>query len=338
MSGGTTLVFVNGDDTARESVVFVRYRFVLPALCLIGVAGGIAYSYVADYKISSVLLGAGAMVFNNLAEVEVSRLKRELRTVSVLLAGLVSRLMGVAIVVAIGFSYSMATMAFAYWSLSAVLAIRCERIPRTRISLKSRVALAYSPFYLSVAALDAFSSRLPFIVTGLAIFSGSLDSLATLFSAQQGVTAVLIAAVFTTMAVRNRSGSPSWMRIVDIVTLLATCFAAVLGVVAAGQITSLLGIGDHAAGMWVAFLSIAVVPFVANRVAQYRDHSAKRNRLVIIRLVMTAVGTSGALMFAIVSGAQASYAVAACWLIGESLGVSVSVWWYFVGRSRARHM
>lgn len=325
LSGGTTLAFVNGDSELRAAVSKVRLRFVAPALLLAGFLTSFLYNAVSDLPVMAVSAGALSVCLNNLAELESSRLKRHLHTGSVLTVTLLARGSGVLIVLNGSFSLAMvASSALSFTGLLFCSRLMTPAIGSTTTPFFESAKMAYSPFYVSVAVLDTLVLRAPFLLVGLQVFSGEVDSMASLFSAQQGVTAVLIAAVFTTMSVRGRTRVRSaWMSHVDRVTVLFAVLVAVVGACFSDSFVGVLGLSSERESIWFALLSLAVVPYVLNRVNQYRDHPAGRHRRILLRLSITAVSAVISLSFAVWFGNP--NILAATWLIAETTALLL-VW------------
>lgn len=325
LSGGTTLAFVNGDNRLRSAVARLRIRFVAPALLIAGVSTAVLYNLFTHLSLAAVLAGAFSVCFNNLAELESSRLKRHLHTGSILVVTIVARGSGVLIVLTGSFSLAMVSSS----ALSFIGLLLCARkyTPEKGVSTGSffdSAKLAYSPFYVSVAVLDTLVMRAPFLLVGLHVFSGEVDSMSSLFSAQQGVTAILIATVFTTMSVRGRTQvSSRWMGDVDRVTILGAVIVACLGALFSDSLVGILGLSLERESTWFALLSLGIIPYVLNRVNQYRDHSAHLHFRIVSRLSISAIAAVACLILAFIL--ESSIMLASTWLIAESAAL-ISVW------------
>jgi|GEM_PF-6964949 len=336
LSGGTTLAFVNGGPRTRVAVIRLRLRLVAPALLLGGSIAAFAYSVFSEFTLLGVLAGVASVCFNNLAELESSRLKSNLRTGTVLCVMVTSRAIGVLLVVDFSYGLSM-FMASALSFLGLLIASRLltsEEIVK-RGTFVENVRLAYSPFYVAVAILDAAVTRSPYLFVGLQVFASGIAPVSALMSAQQGISALLIAAVFTTMSVRGRTGNSSaWMNKIDRMTVGFSVVVGLTGAVFGDFFAGLIGVTGTQSGTWMGLLSLAIIPYVLNRVNQYRDHTRDLRRRIVLRLAVTAVVCLGMLFWATLTGE--STILVASWLIAETAAFLVVPICEKVRRARVR--
>lgn len=325
LSGGSTLVFVNGDSRSRQAVSFLRLRFVAPALLVTGAIGSLTLAAGTHFVFWSVLAGGVSVCFNNLAELESSRLKGQLATGSVLIATVFSRLVGVGLAIYTNYSLAMFAASLTFFiGLTAASRLFCASEASSSITWRESFRTTYSLRFVLVAVLDTVVIRAPFIAIGAATFDRSADSLSSLLTVQQAICSVLLAGVFATMSVRGRIGrSELWMGRVDKISLSLAVVGAAGIILFSGSIVEAIGVESAEATTWFALLALGIIPNVANRVQQYRNHSESAWPLIFARLTSAALVTLFMLPFAIAIGSP--LLLASIWLMAESTGFLVGL-------------
>lgn len=301
---GTSLAYVTGDAQSQFAVRRVRYAIVAPAMVASAFAAGFVYSGVSDLHLLSVVAGGLAVSFNNLGELGSAMLERKLATPQMFFATLVSRGAGlIAIILGSSFSGAMLFSSFFSFILLTKFAKPHERRREHKISILASIRLAYSPSLMSISVIGIVIGRLVLLVVPFLLPAAEAGAVASLISAQQAITGVLISGLYTLMAARSEAGRPQdWMRRVARLTLIFALIITVLSALATPLVVRLLNLtsfgGAH--GWWVV-LSLAIFPFVIVRRVQYLLLGEGRREETVLLLIVDVIATSLFVGFATLS-------------------------------------
>jgi hypothetical protein len=291
IGGGTSLIYVTGDDADRQAVRAVRWRFIAPAMSLFAIGFSIAYSQLTpDLPLMSIVLGGATVILNNLTGLESASLQRHGKMGLWAAATVVSKALPL-IAVMIGGRYSIAMTAGALLGLIMCAALaKSFAADRVKIQMPFRkvVQKAYRPSFGLIALLDVLMLRLPFVLAPTVTDASTAGAFSTLLSAQQSITALITTGLYTIMTIRGttlrrnfdlaHSGSERFL-------VLSAVPVSVIGALFASQAVSLFHVEtiDSATAMW-GILMLAVAPIALNRAAQYRQLTHE-NPMAAIRLI-----------------------------------------------------
>lgn len=300
IGGGTTLTFVNGDLDTQRSVRQWRIRVIAPLLVVVGLLATAAYGGLTTIAPADVALGSAAAAINNLSEIESGFLKRRLRTPHITSADIVSRALGIAVMVAGGsFAMTMACVAAVRYGILTLFSLDdpSRRVQLTR-PLRAHMNRALRPELAGVSVLYAVLDRLPFLVAPIAVPPTSAGSIAALFNAQQAVAGVLVTGAQTTMAARAESSSHvGWANRFEALTIGAGAATGGLGLWQSEVLLKFLHV-DAVPGIHLswAILCITIPIGVAGRVLLFRAIARGAERHAFFGI---AAGASAAFIAAI---------------------------------------
>ena len=278
IGGGTSLIYVTGDDVDRQAVRSVRWRLIAPLMSLFAIGFSVVYHQLTPgLPLMSILLGAATVILTNLAGLEAASLQRHSRMAQWAVATVVSKALPL-IAVAFGGRYSIAMTA---GSLLALLA--CGALARsvtafrikTRLPFRTEMRKAYRPSLAFIALLDVLMLRLPFVLAPTITDASTAGAFSTMLSAQQSITALVTTGLYTIMTIRGTTARPEKSALADRGSERLLVFSAIpisiIGAAVAPQAVSLFHIGniDGATAVWIV-LMLAVAPIALNRAAQYR--------------------------------------------------------------------
>ncbi len=327
VGGGTTLAFASGGPMVRASVRRVRIVLVVPVVVVAVVASAFVYSGGTSLAFLPVLFGGLTVAGSNLAELESAHLQGLLHTPTIALSLLASRVIGL-VLVALGVRFSLVMLVASglYFCLLA-LGVRAvggaER--RLGLSFTEAVRFAYRPSLMGIALLDSAINRLPFLVIPLVAIGAGAGAFASLLSAQQSLSAILISGLYTAMTVRSGSALiHPWIAPFEKWTVRLAVVAAVLGVVATPLVLRVFSLTLVAgAGRWWILFVLALPLYARNRRVQYSYVASGRGREALWLLL----GVVGGVVLSCGLGVlvHLSVWVAVAPLLGEAVGLVVSV-------------
>ncbi|WP_418606142.1 hypothetical protein [Georgenia sp. SUBG003] len=317
-------MYVNGDRSVEAAVLRIRWRLIAPALIVAGVAGGVLYAALSGIAALPVILGGLTVAFNNLAELESARLQKQLATVSIARATLVSRSAGLFTIIVNGqFSWAMLVCGVLYFAALAVSARATRTRSRTEGStFRSDIRTAYQGGYMSTAILDVIGARSPFLVAPLAISPVQAGAFSALLSAQKSVVSVLTATLYTVMATRSTTRSNgTWTNSLERLVAWCSLLLGLLGFLLTDEIFAVLNLPqDPEIRSWWALFMASVPVSILVRLLQYRLMATSRSSRAAYIALVSALGTAIFLGLSYLTGETLLLAMSP--LVGELLALS----------------
>jgi hypothetical protein len=295
LGGGTSLAFLTGDLTTQKAVRNVRIRLVLPGVTIGIIILAVVYGFITPLSTVTVILGGATALFNNLSEIEVGFLKRELRTPPIMAADLAVKPLALVFVLG-GGSFAVAMVGAAMIRL-LLLFIFSRRDPsRIRpfdVSLRTSIARAYDTSLMSMTFLYVYIDRATFLAAPLVMSVTTNGGFAATLSAEQALSAVLVSGLQTSLAVRSqKSGQPAkrWVIKFEVATIAVAILVAALGVIFREQGLQILNLPQTATALTCWVLIWLTLPFgVASRFLQFQSLAAKTHRRALGALLACAI-------------------------------------------------
>jgi len=322
-AGGTTLTFVTGSDEARHAVRRVRTRITVPILVAAALAGAAFYGETSDVSPWSVLLGGITVAATNLVEIESAVLQAHEQILRWAFVVLVSRGTVVCLILAgVGFSVAMAVGAVATLFGAYLFARRfATRKPPGQGSLRRAMRTAYKPSLATVAMLDVFINRSPYVIAPLVLPTATAGAIAVMFNTQQGLGGLALSGLYTSMTIRSQErtdpGAQARMQVLERRLLAVAIALATASIAATPLIVSMLNLNalpwtDTA---WV-LLALAIPLIAWNRARQYLFLSLSLESRA--RTVLAAIAAPVVVVLGVGAWIRSPVVIAAAPIIGEA--------------------
>lgn len=291
---GTSLAYVTGDADTQRAVRKVRFLFVVPMMLLGACGAGVLYSSTTDLALLPVVLGGVTVVLNNMAELSSAALERKMKTPQMLVATIVSRSIGLAVLLS-GGTFSSSMLLCSAIGCAILSAWSRADIPQTGVSPSFRQSLkvAYRPSLMGVSVLEIVIARAALLVIPFIVEADVAGAASSLISAQQSITAILGSAFYTMMAATAEGGGrKQWMQTVSRRTMGLAMLSGPLAALAVPLVIRILGLESFSgAGLWWVLLSLAMPAVVANRRLQFELlGEGRRSTALQLLTVNAAVG------------------------------------------------
>lgn len=345
--GGSSLLYVAGNDDERRSVRSQRLLLAVPAMATATVLLAVLYDD-HGYGRAALISAGGVMILNSLAELRFSDLVREMRFIAASAALAATRLFALVLLVA-GAPLTTALAAGAAVYLLATEVLVCRGPTKARpmwagLSLGSaRRAFRLNRKLFTYSIADAFTGRASTIALSLVASPHVVGCYGALMSSYQALVAVVFSGLRVPMAVRTRrrhnlGPSAPVSREAEVISVTAATMIAA-GVVAGASwiATGLLGLPIPESAIWLQLLALALPfttvnrAFMLNRIGDGNYRAATR-----VAVSIAVVVTGGLLVQAATlgpTGAAAATCIAEA-AVAAVLVALAALRWY--GRRKAK--
>jgi hypothetical protein len=278
-AAGSTLAFITGNLHAQAAARSLRVRVVIPCSVVATIAAGYIYSALTGVSTLGILLGGAIAILNASSELEVSYLRRKLRTDIILWIEVSSRLIGLLFVLStIYFPLALTLSAFIrylllYFSAADDLSRKMSRSIGLNIAFRDSIRLPL----LASSLLYVFLDRISFIVFPLFATETLAGYFVAIMSGQQAIAGALASGLQTTMASRSegRAQKPeipveNWYLRFELLIVAISVLLTASGLLLYNWLISILGIpvGPDVELIWA--LVLIAMPFgTAARAVQY---------------------------------------------------------------------
>lgn len=298
LAGGSTLLYLSGDDAERIAVARARLRLVTPALVAAAVLTAVLLG-PADYPSLQVLAAGAAGVLVNQTELTNAGHQRRLEPGWVAGPLVASRLLALALV-AVGVPVAVAFLAAAMLAWGLALSHRgreswlVEAVRPTdgRTGVGSGWTGTQRPLLL-LAWADALVNRAPLVLLSFFVGAAAVGRFGAVLAVVQAVAGVLLGALYVSMAARARSAGDVPARHADRLDRLVVWAGGAVGGLAAVSAPVWLPVLDvptDPGRTWAALLALSL-PFLCwTRVVQYRLVAARQRVKAAAVLAVPAVG------------------------------------------------
>ena len=313
---------------------------MVPSLCVAAAVVLALYSG-RGYPVGALLATAGAFIANNLAELPLGQLYRDLRFRLVALPTLVSKVGAVAVFVP-GAPVTVALLVGAVLNLALFEVLAGKQAPlrllwRDRPSLAAaRRAFRSGRGLYAYTLAELLALRVPALGLSLVVPLTVMGIFGTVATAFQAVLTVLQSGLNMVLSLRARAGGGRQHRRFDAEALSigAGLLAAAVIEIAAPRLTSgVLALPEPEAATWLRVLGLALPFFLVNRIAATHaiadGHHTRAARIAACLAVCTTVALVVATPLAGVTGG------ALATLIGEA-AVALGLLGLRIGRATVR--
>jgi hypothetical protein len=322
--GGSSLLYVTGNDRERRSVRSQRIFVVLP--CLVVASTVLAAWYIPRGYQASALLTAGLVVIgNNVAELQYGDLARQLRFFPSAAMSCGSKLPAVALLaLGVPLTAALAAAAITQFGVAEMLLGKSSWICLRGFSQLSprdaRRALLSNRHLFVYSVAELYNGKIPSLALSMFANPSRMGCFGVVVNVYQAAVSVLYASLQVSMAAkaRQRQGIDSLAvqsRSADVFPVAGSVVVAVAVFWLAPWLTStVLTLPLFEASLWLRILAIALPFCIVNRSTMFGfiadgDHSgARRHALTIAALLTIALaallaeygplGTSSATLFA----------------------------------------
>lgn len=299
VGGGSSMRYLSGTEPQRRAVRSQRVLAVLPSLL---VAAGIVLVAYGARGYDVLALGVTALVFvaNNLAELPLAQIHRDLRFHRIAVPTVTSKLVSLAVFLP-GASMTTALLVGAVCNLVLFeLLAGAHGLLRALWHDPPTPAQAHGSFrsgrglYVYTLA-ELFATRVPSIGLSLAVAPAVMGSFGAIAAAFQAIMSVFQSGLNMVLSLRARPG-PSRRLDTEAMSLGAGVLGAAVILLAAPRLTQgLLVLADPAAATWLRALGAALPVVLLNRiVATHAIADARDSRAARIGLALAGL-TTGAL-------------------------------------------
>ncbi|RLP87459.1 hypothetical protein EAD89_18810 [Micromonospora sp. BL4] len=346
--GGSSLLYVSGNDDERRSVRSQRLLLAVPAMVVATLL--IAGAYAGrGYGTAALISAGGVMILNSLAELRFSDLVRQMRFMAASAAMTTTRLLAMLLLIAgVPLTIALAVGAAAYLLTTEALACRGRSGARpmwSGLSLPAaRRAFRLNRRLFTYSLADAFTGRASTIALSLVAGPHVVGCFGALISIYQALIAVVFSGLRVPMAIRTRrrhnlGPTEAVSRDGEVISIgAATLIAAVVIVSAPWLATSVLGLLIPASATWLQLLALALPfttvnrAFALNRIGDGNYRAATR-----VAVSIAVVVTGGLLVQAMAlgpTGAAATTCVAEAAVAGVLVALA-AFRWYRRGKANA---
>ncbi|MFF5177982.1 hypothetical protein ACFY2Q_08150 [Micromonospora sp. NPDC000316] len=339
--GGSSLLYVSGNDDERRSVRSQRLLLAVPAMVVATLL--IAGAYAGrGYGTAALISAGGVLILNSLAELRFSDLIRGMRFLAAAAALTTTRLLATLLLIAgVPLTFALAVGAASYLLTTEVLACRGRSGTRPMwrdLSLPAaRRAFRLNRQLFTYSLADAFTGKASTIAISLVAGPHVVGCFGALISIYQALIAVVFSGLRVPMAIRTRrrhnlGPTEAVNRDGEVISIGgATLIAAVVIVSAPWLATSVLGLQIPASATWLQLLALAL-PFTTVNRAFALNRIGDGNYRAATRVVVSiSVAVAGGLLVQAMglgpAGAAATTLGAEAAVAGVLVSLAASRWY-----------
>jgi len=311
VSGGSSLVYMTGDEQSRSRVRRHRLVVVAPTMFVAALVGT-GFFYSLNYPTLSLLAVGAVGILNSLAELHFADLPRGFRFTATVGAALASKALATVLVLA-SLQLTFALLLAAAYQL-VVLEFLTGRRSWLRLALRSLLAretvqLSMRPGLMLFSYAAIYTSRIAVLAVSLMAPRDVVGEFGVVLAIYQAIGAVTYSGLQVVLAARVRahrgidpelsSGVPTLQNLV-----LGTSALISVGLIVSSQVivADVLRLGSKEAPLWLTLLALALPAFTLNRasfleeIARDMYQAATRIAVAIAVTLTIALAIAGPLL------------------------------------------